>query len=390
MGPPPPPPGGPAAPAAAPWGYGPSHAYGPPTPYGPAGPGYLGPPPPPPSPANWNPGYGPGWPAPWVPAPVGPVAPRGPRVAARVLDLVFVAVPVAIVIGLLGDAERPWTTLALVWFVLFVYETTTLMALGASPGKAALGQRVIELDRSGPPSAAAAARRGAANAALAALPIVGWTVWASSTLGDALGRGVSDRAASTMVVPRSASVPVASVDLPGFADGARPPRLLPLGRVGDLDVRSRARLRRLVDVPWLSAAVGLLALVAAFPLTTATIVLASSAAWVVVFVIDETVRVSRRGSTPGHARAGLVIRSRRTGQPPGLWRSLARAAVLGLTLYVPLLWPLLWISMAMIRWGDSGRGLHDFAGGTVVVADPALDPEQQRQMAMLMRLGRAA
>ena len=47
------------------------------------------------------------------------------------------------------------------------------------------------------------------------------------------------------------------------------------------------------------------------------------------------------------------------------------------------------ISLLMMRYSDSGRGLHDLAGGTVVVSDPKLDPETQRQKAMRMRLGRA-
>ena len=38
----------------------------------------------------------------------------------------------------------------------------------------------------------------------------------------------------------------------------------------------------------------------------------------------------------------------------------------------------------------TGRGLHDVAGGTVVVADPNLDPEQQRQRAMSLRFGQVA
>jgi len=63
--------------------------------------------------------------------------------------------------------------------------------------------------------------------------------------------------------------------------------------------------------------------------------------------------------------------------------------VLALTLYVPLLWPVLAVSMVMVRWGSTGRALHDLAGDTVVVGDPSLDPEAQRQQAMRMRLGRA-
>lgn len=43
--------------------------------------------------------------------------------------------------------------------------------------------------------------------------------------------------------------------------------------------------------------------------------------------------------------------------------------------------------MIMMRWTDLGRGLHDLAGRTVVVADLTLDPETQRQRAMRMRVG---
>ena len=317
------------------------------------------------------------------------MAPRSSRIGARTLDLIAEVALVLAVLGLFGDADRPWAGLALVWFAVFVYEAATVAAFGATPGKLVVGLRIVALDRPGSPPPAAAARRAAAQAALAALPIVGWAVWAASVLGDALGRGVADRAAATMVVPRTASLPVATRDLPGFADGARPPRVVAQGRVGDLDVRARARLRRLVDVPVLAGAVGLLALAAAVPTSTLTFVLATSAAWIVVFVIDETRRVHHHGATTGHRQAGLVVVDRRRGEPPSAGRSFARAVVLALTLYVPVLWPVLVISVAMVRWNDTGRGLHDLAGGTLVVADPRLDPEHQRQLAMRMRIGRA-
>ena len=57
---------------------------------------------------------------------------------------------------------------------------------------------------------------------------------------------------------------------------------------------------------------------------------------------------------------------------------------------MPLLWPITAISMLVMRTSDSGRGLHDLAGRTIVVADPNLDPEEQRQMAMSLRLGKAS
>lgn len=298
-----------------------------------------------------------------------------------------IVVLVVFALVLFGDGNRPLAGIAIAWFVVLVYETLPVVVWGATPGKLAVGLRVLALDDVGGIPADQAIKRAAATAALAVIPIVGWAVWLSSTLTDPLGRGVADRAGRTMVVPKGFAA-VASRDLPGYADGARPPRVVALGRVGDLDVRARARLRRLNDAPLLVAAVGLLALAASLPYPTSAILLGSSAVWVVVFVIDETLRVHRRGATPGHVAAGLVIRDRRTGGLPSTGRSFARALVLGFSLYVPLLgWLFLIPTLLLIRFHSRGAGLHDMVGGTVVVADPALDPEAQRQQAMQMRIG---
>jgi uncharacterized RDD family membrane protein YckC len=317
------------------------------------------------------------------------VADRGARVGARIIDLLIEGVLVAMALLVAGDGERPVAAFAIAWLVIVVYETLTAATLGATFGKAAVSLRIVELDRAGPPTLGQALKRSAVNASFLVLVILGWAIWLVSTFTDALGRGIADRAASTMVIPKATTLPVASRDLPGFADGIRPPRLTPFGRVGDLDVRMRARLRRLSDAPILAGAVGLLALAPALPVSTAGLVLLSSAIWVVVFVIDETIRVHRSAATAGHRLAGLVVRDRQTGAAPSTGRSLARATVLGLTLYVPVLWPLLTASMIMIRTNDGARSLHDLAGRTVVVADPTLDPEDQRQRAMRMRIGRA-
>lgn len=294
--------------------------------------------------------------------------------------------PVGVALALFGESERPFAIATIIWAVLTAYEAATVAALGSTLGKKATGLRVIALDEVGGVPLGRATKRGAVNAALTVLPFAGWAIAFSSMLTDTLGRGVADRAARTMVVPKSFAA-VSSHHLPGYADGVRPPRVVALGRVGDLDVRARARLRRLNDAPVLVVAIGLLALAASLPYSTVAIVIGSSIAWVVVFVIDETVRVHRRGETAGHRAAGLVIRSHRTGGPPSPFRSFLRALVLGLTLYVPVLWPLLIVSLLMIRFNEAGRGLHDLAGGTVVVGDPSLDPEEQRQRAMRMRIG---
>ena len=322
--------------------------------------------------------------------PRGPVAERGLRLGARLIDAILELVTVIVTLVAFGSSDRPAAALALAWFVVALYETATTARFGATPGKLIVGTRVIAIGEVGHPPLVQAAKRGAVVATFTVLAVIGWAIWLSSTLTDALARGIADRAADTMVVPKTATLPIAQRDLPGYADGARAPRFTPLGRVGDLDVRVRARLRRLADTPVLAAAIGLLALLASLPVSTLTILMASSAAWIVVFVIDETRRVARDGATAGHRMAGLIIVDRRRATPPSRGRSFARALVLGLTLYVPLLWPLLAITLIMVRFGADGRGLHDVAGGTVVVADPQLDPETQRQRAMRMRLGRAA
>lgn len=290
----------------------------------------------------------------------------------------------------IGDIHKLFTDLFIAAAVITAYETLTCLWLGGTPAMRLLGVRVLELDSSGRPPAPVCLRRGLMVSVLTVIPFLGWGLWLASMFGDALGRGFPDRVSNSMVVPDAFAGSVATKDLPGFADGVRPPRLTPSGRVGDLDVRVRARLRRLTDSRLLAAAIGLLALAAAIPpFATGEVILISSAVWIVVFVAHETWLVHRTGATPGHVMAGLVIMSRTTGGPPSTGRSFARALVLGLLLYVPLFWPFLTVSMLMMRHNDTGRGFHDLAGGTIVVADPTLDPETQRQRAMRMRLGRA-
>ena len=66
--------------------------------------------------------------------------------------------------------------------------------------------------------------------------------------------------------------------------------------------------------------------------------------------------------------------------------------MLGLTLYVPVLWPLLVISMVMMWSSGTGQGLHDLLARTVVVADPRVEPEQVEafEAAALARHGLAS
>lgn len=305
----------------------------------------------------------------------------------RALDLFLSGILVLIAWAVFGETERLFSAMVIAWAAITIYEFLCTAWLGVTPGKSVSGTKIVALDTAGRVPLPTALRRGAAVGALAAIPVVGWLIWIVSTFTDALGRGVPDRAARTMVVPDHLPANISSRALPGYADAVRPPRMSPYGRVGDLDVRIRARLRRLNDAPVLAVAIGLLALAASLPITTGMVLLISSGVWIVLFVIDETWRVARTGRTAGHELAGLVIVDARTGQRPGNGRSFARALVLGLTVYIPVLWPLLGISMIMVRWNDQGRALHDLAGRTVVVADLTLDPEVQRQRSMRMRIG---
>lgn len=361
------------------------------------------------------------------------MASRALRLVARLLDLLIVVVPCVVVLWLFGDQYRPFTDLALIVAVVAAYEAATTALFGGTPGKRAAGLRVAELDRLGRPSLLASGRRGAVTACLSvgallgtlaapiallaavgagtvpeydtddevtAMVVVGvvagaiagccWLLWVGQTLADGLGRGVADRAARTMVVPARTSLPIATRALADLDLVVRAPRQVRVGRVADIDVRMRARLRRLNDAPVLVVAVSVLAVALVLPFATAAIALVSSAAWLVLFVVDETRRIHRRGATPGHELAGLVVVSRRTGLPPTVARSFLRATTLGLTLYVPLLWPVLAFSLLGAQIGNWGRALHDVVAGTVVIADPALDPAEQRQRAMRMRMGQVA
>jgi uncharacterized RDD family membrane protein YckC len=299
-------------------------------------------------------------------------------------------VVLAVAVVLVAPHDRP----AAVWFLVAValtaYETLFTAWLSGTPGKHWLGLRTVELDRCGPPSPTACFRRGLAAGALLALTLPGWILLLCSMVMSPLRRGFDDRAGRTIVVVDGVVGPIRTDRLPGYADAERRPRLIPLGRVGDLEDRRRARVRRLSHAPLLVAAMVALIGAALLPAPTPVVLLVTSAIWLAVFVIDETRLVHRTGTTAGHRQAGLVIRRTSTGGPPSLGRSFWRATVLGFTLYVPVLWPILAISLLRMKYSDAGRALHDLAGGTVVVADPRLDPEEQRQMAMSLRFGTVA
>lgn len=318
--------------------------------------------------------------------PHGPAATVGSRLGARAIDLMIEAA-LAFAIIAVADSRRTFAIWFVVAMLITAYETLMTSAFGGTLGKLAVGIRVTELDATGHPSLRSAFRRSLAVGVIAVCILAGWVAWLFSVLMSPLRRGFPDRLGRTIVVRSDAPLPIATVSLPGFADAEVAPHITPWGRVATLENRRRARARRLADAPLLVLAMVALVGAAMLPVSKISVILLTSAIWIVVFIADETWRVARLGATAGHRQAGLVIRDMRTGEAPSPGRSFARALVLALLLYVPVLWPITAISLIMIMASTNGRALHDVAGRTIVVADPNLDPEQQRQMAMSLRLG---
>lgn len=320
----------------------------------------------------------------------GPIAPRDRRLGAFCIDLLVHAILLVPALTITPDpGDRPMSVVAVWWTLIVSYETLMVHTAGGTIGKLLTGIRVVALDRNGPVPVVSALRRAAVGTVLELLPVIGWAAL-TGTLTDALGRGSPDRAAHTIVVRRGVMLPVRQRDLPGLADHLAPPRLGPYGRIGDLDVRLRARFRRLHASPVLVVLTAVATLVAAHPSAGAGTIFMMALLWIIVFVIDETVRIHRRGATPGHEMAGLIVHAPRNGAAPSIPRSLVRATVFAASAYTIIGLPLLVVSVLLIRWSPTGRSLHDRVAGTWVIADPRLDPEVARQRAMRMRTGEVA
>jgi uncharacterized RDD family membrane protein YckC len=298
----------------------------------------------------------------------GPAAEWGHRIAARTVDAI-IEVVLFLASTTVVSAIAPLRP-ALNWvaglLVVAAFETCSVAAWGGTPGKLATGTRILYLDRPDTKvPLAAAAERGIMVAfflcAVLPLPILVGSVMVSPNR-----RGLHDRRAHTFVVEKAAP-PIRSHELARFEAAERPPAPTPFGPTGSIDLRVRARFYRLEGSLLLLALITvLLAIVSILPIFW--LVLLASAAFLVGFVIDETVAVKRHGGTSGHHLAGLRVVDVDTGGWLSTGHSLARALVLTM-LYVPLLQLglMIWV-VASPRW----RGLHDHAGHSVVirVAEP--------------------
>ncbi|CAN5859380.1 hypothetical protein BH24ACT3_BH24ACT3_04170 [soil metagenome] len=282
----------------------------------------------------------------------------------------MIEVVILVVVLVVGFAERPLANLFCALVALALYEAAFVATLGATTGKLATGLRVVELDRDGGGvSTSTAVRRGLAVGALGLTLVPGVAAIVSASLSP-LGRGFHDRSNRTFVV-RARTGPVATAELVGYAVREQPPIWSAHGPLASFASRRRARASRLDDAPIL--VVALIAMMAALELGGLRALLLTTALWLVLFVVDETWRISRFGATAGHRREGLIVVDRRTGQPPGQGRALARALVLAPLLYIP---PLQGILALWVVISDANRGPHDLVGGTVVVvvaAEPAVN-----------------
>jgi uncharacterized RDD family membrane protein YckC len=249
------------------------------------------------------------------------------------------------------------------------YEAAFLAAVGATPGKLAAGLRVRLVDHAGPVPLRAALRRSAVVAALT-LSVVGLPVLVASAGLSPLRRGFHDRRAGTTVLPRAFGEVIAGDYVRQWeAAGERTP-VSPLGPVASFADRRRARAHRLDHAPLLVA--GTVALAASGELGEgAGPLVVVSLMWLAAFVVDETWRISRYGQTGGHWRERVMVVDRRTGRPPGPWRSFLRAVVLAPLFYVP---PFQLVLAVWVRLSGHNLGPHDLAGRTVVVRLPQWTP----------------
>ena len=134
------------------------------------------------------------------------------RMAARLIDLVIVTLPVAIATltfieiedGVVRLDEVPWWMLAVQVGVAVAYETLALMWFGTTLGKWALGLKVVRYSDGGRPDPTRSAQRTLLPNVFAAVPVafiaaLQWAVYATAAFHP-LRRGFHDRYAGTLVV----------------------------------------------------------------------------------------------------------------------------------------------------------------------------------------------
>jgi uncharacterized RDD family membrane protein YckC len=324
---------------------------------------------------------------------------------------------------LLVPSTRVLARLTVGFAVAVAYETISVSAMGATPGKQIAGIRVGRLGRAAV-DPQAAFRRAMLSAfitlGLAWLPLVvvgntgsgdgdrlGVGISTSlviafvglcaglSALTSPLRRGFADRTAGTVVLDRRAPADFGVEQLAERAARHAPVQTNPAGPPASFERRRRSRASRLDDTPMLVLLIVALGFALSVPHLSGWLLGLLALLWEVAFVADETWRICRTGATAGHRRFGLAVVDRRTGEAPGPMQAVTRAILVSLPLYVlptltiaafagadrngvvvalgALAALLTFVWLVVMRFVP-GRSFHDFAARTmvVVVAEPEI------------------
>jgi uncharacterized RDD family membrane protein YckC len=298
------------------------------------------------------------------------------------------------------------------------YETLFVVTKGATPGKMLAGTKVAQLDAS-QVEPGLACKRGLLVAVSALVVVLapllaisgfgalgGHTENAGAVIGVAviglvlagaivlsvfaspMRRSFIDRVCDTVVVVRDMPARIDSATLEPYAKLSQPPAPSPWGPLARFDERRRARAGRLDNAPVLVLVLVAVVFSTSVPHLAPAVVAVLAVGWELVFVLDETWRVSRYGGTSGHIRHGLAVVDVATGEPPAPLNCLVRALLVSLPLYVlplgiivcaelrhdhpAMVAPMILFAAMILGFLLSlrlrpGRGLHDLAAGTMVV-----------------------
>ena len=269
--------------------------------------------------------------------------------------------------SLLPSTAEEWIFYLLFFLVSLVYGVVFIATKGQTLGKMAAGVRVVGIEDGSIPGFGKALRRWAIPGLLAIIPIVGLLLSYICYLSLTWRRdrqGWHDSLAGTMVVKVDRAV----------SQNARWARTHDLRPV--LLASTGARVgARLIDflIMMIFWAVLLIPTVITFLALDI-----EGSLWALVWffglpalfvgLLYEVTMISARGQTLGKMATGIKVIRADTGRKPGTAKSLARWALPGLLLLIPLIgWLISFLCYLSLTWGSDRQGWHDKAAETLVV-----------------------